>query len=216
MFTGIVQATGQVVTVTPSSVGRYLTIDRSAWQPVGGYMPARGDSICISGVCLTITELDQATLSFDVVPETLDKTTLGQLTRSALVNLEPAVLANQPLSGHFMQGHVDGVGQIVGRDEDTPRLCICPPAELMDWIIPKGSIAVDGVSLTIAKVGPESFEIALIPTTLGLTTLAQARVGDRVNLECDILAKTIVHALRQQQHSDVSIELLREAGFIDD
>ena len=220
MFTGLVQSTGTVAAIQQQPSGIRLTIDRSQWKPAGGYQPAHGDSICVSGTCLTVVEPGEQTLSFDVIAETLAKTTTGDLKVGDEVNLEPSVTPNQPLGGHFMQGHVDGVGQvahIVKTDEEV-RLTIKPPAELMDYITPKGSVAIDGVSLTIAAVHDDSFELALIPTTLSLTTLKHRQVGDRVNIETDILSKTVVHYLQRTQNAAankavVNRQTLEEAGF---
>ncbi len=217
MFTGIVQAMGSVAQRDPTPFGVRLVIDRSGWTPPGGYVPAHGDSICVSGVCLTVVQAAATTLAFDVIAETLAKTTLGGLALGSRVNLEPPVTAHQPLGGHFMQGHVDGVGVIadVAASEQDVRLTVQPPADLMDYIVPKGSVAIDGVSLTIAAVSGDGFEVALIPTTLQLTTLGAAAPGGRVNLEADTIAKTVVNFLRrsQGQHAAVTMATLRDAGF---
>ncbi len=218
MFTGIVQTQGQIRTLAPNDFGAKLTIDRGGLaSPV-----AHGDSICVSGVCLTAVDITDDTLSFDVIAETLDKTKLGDLAEGDTVNLEPAVTPNQPLGGHFMQGHVDGVGEIV-KVLDTPeewRTTVRPPAEVMAYIVPKGSVAIDGVSLTIASVATDTFDVALIPETLGRTTLGGQREGTRVNLEADILAKTVVHTLQRMQAPapdakdlGVTMDALRAAGF---
>lgn len=220
MFTGIVQTQGTLRTLTPNDFGARLTIERGGLTtPV-----AHGDSICVSGVCLTAIEITGDTLSFDVIAETLEKTKLGDLAEGDAVNLEPAVTPNQPLGGHFMQGHVDGVGEIVNV-LDTPeewRTTVRPPAELMAYLVPKGSVAIDGVSLTLASVTADTFDVALIPETLSRTTLGTDREGTRVNLEADILSKTVVHAMQrmnQGRHDakdqGVSMDTLIEAGFAD-
>lgn len=221
MFTGIVQTRGRVARLDRNAFGLRLTVNTQGWTPAGGYRPGHGDSICVSGVCLTVVEATPDALAFDVIAETLDKTTLGRLAPGDAVNLEPAVLPTQPMGGHFMQGHVDGVGTIVGvrRGEDEVRLAVEPPAPLMDYVVPKGSIAIDGVSLTIASLIDTAFEVALIPTTLQLTTLGDAEKGDAVNLEADILSKTIVHHLRRirrgggEDAEPVTMALLQRAGF---
>lgn len=199
MFTGIVQARGRVVAVERNSFGVRLVIDTQGWRPAETTFK-HGDSICVSGVCLTLVQLDARGLHFDVIAETLAKTTLGDLAPGSGVNIEPSLTPSSQLGGHFMQGHVDGVGRItrIVSTEAEHRVSVEPPAELKDYVVPKGSIAIDGVSLTIASVDGNTFDVALIPTTLQLTTLGQAKVGDRVNLEADILAKTIVHYLRQR------------------
>ena len=225
MFTGIVQRTVPVAAIEPNAFGVRLSIDCSNWQAAGGYKPALGDSICVSGVCLTVSELVGRKLGFDVIAQTLSLTTLGELAVGGLVNIEPAVLPTQPLGGHFMQGHVDGVGKIVNiyDGEDEWRSTISPPTELMDYIVPKGSVAIDGVSLTIAQINEaeQTFEVALIPTTLELTTLGQKCVGDKVNLEADIISKSVVHVLRRMQgggegsaSSTVTMAMLADAGFV--
>ena len=225
MFTGLVQSVGLIRLLEPSTAGRRLVVERGGLTtPI-----AHGDSVCVSGVCLTAVSIDKATLGFDVITETLAKTKLGDLRPGDAVNLEPAVTPQQPLGGHFMQGHVDGVGQItaVRNDPEQWRVGVRPPSELIDYLVPKGSIAVDGVSLTLAAVGDDGdFEVALIPETLAATTLGRAAVGQRVNLEADILSKTVVHHLRRSglghagkappADAGISMELLQRAGFTDE
>lgn len=219
MFTGIVQTQGKLLSLQPNDFGVRLLVDCSGLTtPV-----AHGDSVCVSGVCLTAVEITDDTLGFDVIAETLSKTKLGDLVEGDAVNLEPAVTPNQPLGGHFMQGHVDGVGEVV-RVVDTAqqwRTTVRPPAEMMGYIVPKGSVAIDGVSLTIASVnGDDTFDVALIPETLSATTLGGSREGARVNLEADVLAKTVVHWLQRVALSDaepktqgVTMRKLIDAGF---
>ena len=221
MFTGIVQTQSKLLTLVPNDFGARLTVESGQLNaPV-----AHGDSICVSGVCLTAIQITEQTLSFDVIAETLAKTKLGDLAEGDAVNLEPAVTPNQPLGGHFMQGHVDGVGEVV-RIQDTPeewRTTVRPPADLLGTIVTKGSVAIDGVSLTIASVNDDdTFDVALIPETLSRTTLGQTAVGDRVNLEADILAKTVVNWLERTTAAgptpkqEVTMNLLRTAGFAGD
>ena len=198
MFTGIVQARGRVVALDRNPFGVRLTVDPQGWPPHDAAL-AHGDSICVSGVCLTLAQRGDKSLTFDVIAETLAKTTLGHLAIGSEVNLEPSLTLNTPLGGHFMQGHVDGVGEVVTviATPEEHRITIAPPAELMDYIVPKGCVAVDGVSLTIAAVGGAGFDVALIPTTLGMTTLGKLTSGGRVNLESDILTRTVVHYMRR-------------------
>lgn len=202
MFTGIVQAKGHLKKSTRTNFGVRLIIDRRAWQPAITF--TRGDSICVSGVCLTLVEFDADTMSFDVIPETLAKTSLGALAVGDAVNLEPSVTATTPMGGHFMQGHVDGTGVVAAVETKSEyRVRIRPSEALRDYIVDKGSIAVDGVSLTIASVNKDgTFDVALIPTTLELTTLSARKAGDLVNLEADILAKTVVAYLRRHARAD--------------
>ncbi len=211
MFTGIVQQLAVVGDIQTTDFGRRLAIDSRGWP----HQPAVGESIAVNGCCLTITDRADGSkdgrggpggdglLRFEVIHQTLRTTTLGELAVGDPVNLEPAVTATTLLGGHVVQGHIDGVG-VVGAVESVGsdrRLRIEPPLELMEYIIPRGSIAVDGVSLTVAEVGESFFEVALIPTTLDLTTLGRAEPGQRVNLETDYLVKAVVHWARRQ-HSD--------------
>lgn len=219
MFTGIVQSQARLLSLAHNDFGGRLIVERGKLNtPVN-----HGDSICVSGVCLTAVDITDDTLGFDVITETLAKTKLGDLAEGDTVNLEPAVTPNQPLGGHFMQGHVDGVGEVV-RVSDTAeewRTTVRPPDELMGYFVPKGSVSIDGVSLTIASVNDDdTFDVALIPETLSVTTLGRSREGTRVNLEADVLAKTVVHWLQRvaspntksEGHS-VTMQTLRDAGF---
>jgi len=205
MFTGIVQAIGQIKAQQRQTAGVRLVVDRMGWRPAGATIDL-GCSICVSGVCLTVAEFDDQVLQFDVMSETLSRSTLAGSAPGSKVNIEPALTAQTPLGGHFVQGHVDGIGT-VSRVQTTPddwRVTIEPPAELLECIVPKGSIAVDGVSLTVATVDAKAFEVALIPTTLQTTTLGRVDQGTQLNLETDIISKTIVHWLRAQAGGDTS------------
>lgn len=198
MFTGIIQHLGRVASVERNSFGAALIIDGCGWQ----HAPAVGDSIAVNGCCLTVAELTERGLRFDVIRQTLEVTALGELTIGSHVNLEHAVTPQTMLGGHIVQGHVDGVGT-VRRMDQTPaehRLQIGVPRDgLMECIVEKGSIAVNGVSLTVAAAGSDGFEVALIPTTLRLTNLGELRQGDRVNLETDYIAKIVVNWLRRSR-----------------
>jgi len=212
MFSGIIQTTGRVVGLESSaSSGIEITLDIEGLLGEsgneggergadGGDFPAFGASICVSGCCLTVARLDKAakTVGFDVIAESLARTTLGSLKVGDLVNLEQSVLPTTRLDGHVVQGHVEGLGEVLSINETNGWVArIAPPRELMPAIVPKGSIAVEGVSLTLASVDVASgwFEIALIPTTLSLTTLGSLKVGSKVNLETDVMARTAVHWL---------------------
>lgn len=217
MFTGIVQTQGRIVSLETHDSGARLVVERGTrLGPV-----AKGDSVCVSGVCLTAAEIGPETVAFDVIVETLNKTKLGDLKMGDTVNLEAAVTPNQPLGGHFMQGHVDGVGTVdsVRDDGVEHRITIQPPVGLLNSIVAKGSIAIDGVSLTIASLNPgQSFDVALIPETCSRTTLGHISVGTRLNIEADIVSKTVVHWL-ERTHKDkaspagVTMDLLSHAGF---
>lgn len=197
MFTGLVQAMGTVHEVTRGQEATRLRIDASAWE----HNPEAGESICVSGCCLTLAEplRNDGLLSFDVIPQTLRQTMLGSLGVGDQVNLEACCTPSTLLGGHIVQGHVDGVGQVLEvRSEGEHRVRIEAGRDLIEYAIPRGSVCVDGVSLTLAEVDPQAgwFEVALIPTTLRETTLGLLRAGSRVNLEMDILAKTLIHWAR--------------------
>jgi len=203
MFTGIVQVLASVASIRRVDFGAVLTIDPKGWDH-----PARpGESIAVNGCCLTVTDPEPdappGSLRFDVIQQTLRMTNLGDLKPGSPVNLEPAVTAEMMLSGHIVQGHIDGVGvvQAVAKDETEWRTRIEPPAELLDYIVEKGSVALDGVSMTVADVDGPCFEICLIPTTLDITTLGRAEPGARLNIETDYIAKTVVHYLRRRDES---------------
>ena len=198
VFTGIVRHIARVVSCDPSPAGLRVVLDPSGWD----HAPRPGDSIACSGCCLTLAEpvgRPDGLLAFDAIPETLDKTTLGSWSPGRRVNLEPAARLGDRLDGHIVQGHVDGVGTVGAVDTvDGWRVRIRAPVHMGRYLVPKGSIAVDGVSLTLAAVGGDAdavswFEVALIPETLGRTTLGDLGVDDTVNIECDIMAKTVAH-----------------------
>jgi riboflavin synthase len=195
MFTGIVEKTVLVVAVVDGPKFRRITIV-SDWPDVG-----HGESIALNGVCLTIAELGQGVIGFDVIAETLAKSNLGLLQAGSRVNVERAMQVGDRIDGHFVQGHVDGTGRLVERiaNESEWRLIVEPPAQMRKYLIPKGSVAIDGVSLTVAKLNPTTFEVALIPTTLNLTELGNVPLGWPFNIEADMLSKTIVGWLENQK-----------------
>jgi riboflavin synthase alpha subunit len=186
MFTGIVRERGRVVSADRNGAGVHLRIAAAETAQA-----APGDSISVSGCCLTVTKVDGEALEFDAVPETIARTTLGALEAGAEVNLEPALRAGEPLGGHFVQGHVDGRARVTAFDPegDGARLRVQLPDELQRYCVEKGSLAVDGVSLTIAARDDDGVEIALVPFTLEHTTLGALGPGDEVNVEVDLLAK---------------------------
>jgi riboflavin synthase len=185
VFTGLVRDLGRVV----SFDGGRLTVA----APATAAAAELGDSVAIDGVCLTVVALDGGTLSFDAVPETLARTALSSLDRDSRVNLEPALRAGEPLGGHYVQGHVDGVGTVRSLEPEGAgkRIWIETPADLLRYVVEKGSIAVQGASLTVAATDGAGFAVALIPHTLEVTTLGALAPGDRVNLEVDVLAKYV-------------------------
>lgn len=189
MFTGIVEELGTCTGVESGAESARLSIT----GPVVSADLRPGDSVAVNGVCLTATSISDSTFTADVMAETLERTTLGQLRPGDPVNLErPLTLADR-LGGHLVQGHVDGVGTVawVRPGEGYTRIGISAPAGLARYLVAKGSVAVDGVSLTVVAPGEEGFEVSLIPTTLATTTLGGLAVGDGVNLEADVIAKYV-------------------------
>jgi riboflavin synthase len=185
MFTGIVRERGRVASMRQDPEGLRLEIDAPATASQLGV----GDSVSISGACLTATAVSNGRFSVTAVTETLDRTTLGRLAPEDEVNLETATRAGDPLGGHFVQGHVDAVGRIASVDDG--RVWVEAEPEILRYCVEKGSITVDGVSLTIAALRGDGFEVALIPHTLEVTTLGALQKGDDVNLEVDVLAKYV-------------------------
>lgn len=195
MFTGLVQATARVVALEQVGGDVRLTIDGAAWVPPTPV--ALGDSISINGACLTVVRMDDLRLAFDVSRETLEKTTLGELSAGALVNLEPSLRAGDVLGGHLVTGHVDVIGEVlaVTPEARSHRLRIALPAALAPLVAPKGSVCMDGVSLTVNEVEDDAFGVNIIPHTWEVTAMAEYAVGRRVNLEADVLARYVARQL---------------------
>jgi riboflavin synthase len=193
VFTGIVEEVGQVSALDLTPDGARLAID----APVLAPLAAVGDSISISGCCLTVVAVDDDVLRFEAVPETLSRTSLGALAVGSLVNLEDALRAGEPFGGHLVQGHVDGIGEItaIEPEGDGYRLTVRVPAELMRYVAEKGSISLAGISLTVAALREDGFEIALIPHTWISTTVSDLEVEEMVNLEVDVIAKYVERLL---------------------
>ncbi len=189
MFTGIIEELGSVVAVGPRGDGARLTVR----GPQVVKDARHGDSIAVSGVCLTVVTLDEDTFTADVMRETLDRSCLGALRDGDPVNLERAATLGTRLGGHLVQGHVDGVGTVLGRQpgEQWEVVRIALPPFLAKYVVHKGSITVDGVSLTVSGIHEHEFEVSLIPTTLALTTLGHKEIGAPVNLEVDVIAKYV-------------------------
>ncbi|HTT31543.1 MAG TPA: riboflavin synthase [Solirubrobacteraceae bacterium] len=188
MFTGLVQGIGSVETIERSDDGARITIA----TPLVSELNA-GDSIAINGVCLTAVALDGGSFAADAMNETLARSSLGDLARGSAVNLELPLRATDRLGGHVVQGHVDGVGTIEGVSDDgfARRIRVEAPAAVLRYVVEKGSLAVDGVSLTVTEVNERSFTVSLIPETLQRTNLGGVDAGRRVNLEVDVLAKYV-------------------------
>ena len=196
MFTGIVRERGRVAAVQGGADGVRLVVD----APATAAQAAIGDSISIGGVCLTVVAVDDGSVAFDAVPETLRSTSLGGLGQGAEVNVEPALRTGEPLGGHYVQGHVDGVGRVRSSraEGEGVRLWIDASPDLLRYCAQKGSVAVEGVSLTVAGLDEDGFVVALVPHTLSVTTLGSLRPGDAVNLEVDVLAKYVERLLRPE------------------
>jgi riboflavin synthase len=189
VFTGIVRERGTVVATDATEAGRRLVVE----APTTASETVVGDSVSVDGVCLTATDVADGCVTFDAVPETLSRTTLGRLDAGDEINVEPALRAGEPLGGHYVQGHVDGVGRVraLDREGESLRVMIEASADLLRYCVEKGSVAVQGVSLTIAELRDDAFVVALVPHTLEVTTLGTVALGDELNIEVDVLAKYV-------------------------
>ena len=200
MFTGIIETVGIIEGIEPGDDLTRLVVDA---EPIVDGVEL-GDSVAVNGGCLTVTSIRDGRLSFEAIRETMERTSLGDLKVGARVNLERAMRAGDRLDGHIVQGHVDGVGtvrQVIQEGNDVRLQIDCDP-ELADCVVEKGSIAVDGVSLTVAALLPSGFEVALIPHTLEATTLSDRQIHDRVNLEADVLGKYVKRYLERMLPSN--------------
>lgn len=216
MFTGIIQAVGEVRRLEPRGGDQRLYIAPGKLDMAG---VAIGDSIAVNGACLTTVELDGSVFAADVSRETLSLTTLGDLGPGRAVNLEKALTLATPLGGHLVSGHVDGVGTVRERREEARawRLRIAAPGELARYIAPKGSICVDGTSLTVNRVDGAEFELMIVPHTLQETITAEYRVGTRVNLEVDLIARYLERLMLGDPGAEgggVTEALLARHGFV--
>lgn len=211
MFTGIVQKVGVILEVRRGGAKAALSIDAGDLASD----VVLGDSVAVNGVCLTVTSINAPILTFDVVTETLRKSTHGLLAHGSKVNLEGALKVGERLSGHFVMGHVDGVGEVVSKTVDPGQvtLTVSAPESVSGLLIEKGSIAIDGVSLTTWDVAAGRFSVALVPHTLKETTLLGLQGGDRVNLEADIIARWVAKLLPGQTSGGLTMDKLRDAGY---
>jgi riboflavin synthase len=193
VFTGIVREIGVVASVAGGADGVRLEVE----APAAAAATSIGDSVSVGGVCLTAVAVSGERIAFDAVPETLARTSLGDLAAGARVNVEPALRAGEPLGGHYVQGHVDGVAYVltVEAEGDGKRVTFDLPDDLRRYVVEKGSITLDGTSLTVAALDGAGFAVALIPHTLAATTLGELAPGDRVNVEVDVLAKYVEQLL---------------------
>lgn len=195
MFTGIVEDMGSVTEAVDTETGRRLVIAASGLDDL-----AVGGSIAVNGVCLTAVDIGEDIVSVDVIPETLQRSNLGSLSQGSKVNLELAMPASGRFDGHIVQGHVDGVGTITGLDRNRDGgvvMTVDTPESLRRYLVEKGSVTIDGVSLTIAGITDPGFTVALIPHTLEVTTLGLRSPGEQVNLEMDVLAKYVEKLVKQ-------------------
>ena len=188
MFTGLIESLGRIRTVEPAAAGRHLGIETTLARDL-----APGDSLAVNGVCLTVTAISPIGVSADVGPETARITTLGSARPDQLVNLERSLRMDGRVGGHFVQGHVDDMGtvELVREEGEAHWITIAYPGALAPLLIRKGSIAVDGVSLTVATLRDHQFDVMIVPFTWDCTNLSSLQVGDRVNLECDMLGKYV-------------------------
>ena len=218
MFTGIVEEIGRITNVKKSSKSSILTIKAS--KVLEGSQI--GDSISCNGVCLTITNMQEGSYDCDVMAETLRRSNLGDLKSGDQVNLERALAVGSRLGGHIVSGHIDGTGRIASmeREENAVWVTIDAPKNILRYIIEKGSIAIDGISLTVAYVDDKVFKISMIPHTGEATTLLSKKVGDSVNLENDLIGKYVEKLLftkaetkEEKQEEDLTMEFLTEYGF---
>jgi len=193
MFTGIVRELGTVVSAREKSEGRVIVVR----APATASITSVGDSVAIDGCCLTAESVDGEQLTFHAVPETLARTTLGRCEPDDRVNVESAVRAGEPLGGHYVQGHVDGIGRVqsVEAEGDGLRVFVEATDDVLGFCVEKGSVTVDGVSLTVAEVADDAFAIALVPHTMEVTTLSELVPGREVNVEVDVLAKYVERVL---------------------
>lgn len=215
MFTGIIQAVGHLSAITPGSVDTRLTVNV-------GKLPFEqvemGESISINGACMTVVAFDQTTFSVDVSKESLTMTTLGKLKVGSPVNLERAVRLSDRLGGHLVSGHVDGVGHVVERLQEgrSWKFTLRVPADLSRYIAHKGSVTVDGVSLTVNAVDGDQFTLQIIPHTLEETIFSEYQAGSEVNIEVDLIARYLERLMTSKALPDkeLSADLLTKAGFI--
>ncbi|HEU4965750.1 MAG TPA: riboflavin synthase [Bacilli bacterium] len=223
MFTGLVEEVGTIKEIRPAGKAIHMTIKaKTVLDDV-----QLGDSIAVNGICLTVTHFDGATFTVDVVPETMRRTTLHEMHAGSPCNLERAMALGKRFGGHIVSGHIDGVGRIVSiTEEDIAKVVrIAAPPEVLRYVVEKGSIAIDGVSLTVMDVDSESFRVSIIPHTWQVTALTHRRVGSQINLECDIIGKYVERLLGphvpggqangngRPTGGGMSLEFLRGNGF---
>ncbi len=220
MFTGIIEGLGAIVGIRPSGEGKRLTIDADYLLD----QTKIGESIAVNGACLTAVEISGKRFEVDLSPETLARTTFGKAKIGDRVNLERALRFSDRIDGHLVSGHIDGIGSVKSRKitGNAIIIIISVPASLLNYMITKGSVAVDGISLTINNCGRESFDVSIIPHTAKLTTIGFKRVGDHVNIETDMIGKYVERFITQRSDNDgkktgsssIDMEFLAKTGFL--
>lgn len=213
MFTGLIEGTGQIASLRRGAAGAVLEVD----APLPAAELAIGDSVAVNGVCLTVTWLAMGRLRFDVSPETVDRSTFKTLAPGAVVNLERALRLGARLDGHLVTGHVDCIGRLENSSQrgNAIQLGFGLPADYARLLVEKGSVAIDGISLTVNGVGQDHFSVTIIPHTLANTTLAGLKVGDAVNIETDIIGKYVARLVAPHAAGGgLTLEKLMQNGFV--
>lgn len=216
MFTGIIEEVGEIKKIIRTGKAIELTVlCNKILNDV-----KNGDSIAVNGVCLTITNISNNSFTFDVMPETMNVSSIGKLKLMDKVNLERAVKASDRLGGHIVSGHIDGIGNIIkmSKDENAIWLTIEAPENVLKYIIYKGSVAIEGVSLTVAYVDKKCFKVSLIPLTMDMTNISYKKCLDIVNIECDIIGKYVEKLMfynenKKEKESKISVDFLKENGY---
>ena len=213
MFTGIIQAQGNIKEIRASSNGVVFVLNSNSLDLSNVSI---GDSIAVNGVCLTVTQLDKNYFSSDVSQETLDCTTFSQLKKGQNINLEKSLRLNQGVDGHIVSGHVDGVGKItlIAIESDSTRMKIKVDDNLVKYIVKKGSICINGVSLTVNEIDGNAFNVNIVPHTFSVTTLDELKVNSQVNIEIDIIARHIERLLNHKTGARINKALLIKDGYL--
>ena len=213
MFTGIIEEVGTIGSIRRG--GKSIALEVQANRVLDGTRV--GDSIAVDGVCLTVTALHEHSFTADVMPETVKRTTLNHLKPGSKINLERALRLSDRLGGHLVSGHIDGIGRIVERrrEENAEWFRIDAGQEVLRYVVGKGSVAIDGISLTVVKADSRSFTVSIIPLTQVVTTILHKRTGDEVNIECDIIGKYVEKLVKgERPGSGVTLEILARNGFV--
>ncbi|OGQ60526.1 MAG: riboflavin synthase subunit alpha [Deltaproteobacteria bacterium RIFCSPLOWO2_02_FULL_53_8] len=212
MFTGIIEAVGILKTIEKKGVSGKINIDAA----IDLASVSLGDSIAVSGACLTVVGITKTGFYADISEETLNLTTLGRIPSGGFVNIERALTLSKPLGGHLVTGHIDGTGVIakVARKDAYIDITVSCPQGLMEQVVKKGSVAVDGISLTVADIQTDSFTVAVIPHTVAMTTLKTASAGTKVNIETDIIGKYVQRFLAKGERQGITEGFLSEHGFV--